>query len=704
MIDISVQNIKKAFEEGNDILGGITFDINTGECVGLLGKNGAGKTTLLKIITGELIEDEGNIVIPETKKIGMISQIPVYPSGFTAEDVLRTAFSRLYAVKEEMEQLEKRMGEGLDSGESSDVLDRYDRLVHEFERSGGYMIETELNRVVNGLQIPHAQRTQRFSTLSGGEKTRINLARLILENTAILLLDEPTNHLDLNATIWLEEFLVKFKGTVLVISHDRYFLDKTIDRAIEINNGKSEFYSGNYSYYVEEKKRRYEEKLEKFEREQAESKRLHASADRLQLWGIGNSQLMKKSFAVRTRAERVVKTDRPDKDKKMRAKFNERDFRGDEVLLIKGLAKSYNQKKLIDIDELLVQGKERIAIIGDNGTGKTTLVKIIMGEEKPDSGLARLGPAVKTAYLPQIIRFENPNRSVLDTLVYAQNESPQTARNRLGAYLFSGEEVFKHVGDLSGGEKSRLRLCMLMNGEINLLILDEPTNHLDLDSREWIEDAVADYFETLLFISHDRYFINRFATRIWAFEDGLFIDFNGTYEQYMARRDDLICAELEKKQASDADFCLSGHSGLPATSTAGSDSNRGGGGGSGSSGGGSSGSVGGGGSSGGGKSGGGGRGSSGGGINSGSGIKRKEKPPANRSRKIKPSVAQKELRRVEREIEKLEREIDVIKKLRDEHSTDYEKLMELDTSETRLKSQLDDLLGKWEEAAKIASL
>ena len=631
MIDISVQNIKKAFEEGNNILDGITFDVNSGECVGLLGKNGAGKTTLLKIITGELSEDEGNIVVPESKKVGMISQIPVFPSEFTAEDVLRTAFSRLFEIKAEMERLEKHMASG---GADKDILDSYDGLAHEYERSGGYTIETELNRVVNGLQIPHQQRTQLFNTLSGGEKTRINLARLILENTDILLLDEPTNHLDLNATIWLEEFLVKFKGTVLVISHDRYFLDRTITRAIEISNGKAEFYSGNYSYYVEEKKRRYEEQLEKFEREQAESKRLHASADRLQQWGIGNSKLMKKSFAIRTRAERAVKTDRPDRDKNMRAKFNEREFRGDEVLVIKGLTKSYSQKKLFDIDELLVQGSERIAVIGDNGTGKTTLVKIIMDEEKPDSGFARRGPSVRTAYLPQIIRFENPNRSILDTLIYEQNENPQTARNRLAAYLFSGEEVFKHVGDLSGGEKSRLRLCMLMNGDINLLILDEPTNHLDLASREWIEDAVALYDETLIFISHDRYFINRFATRIWAFENGTFIDFSGTYEQYMARRGDLIRSAAEQAMVRKK----------PPV--------------------------------------------------------QKEKPPTQR-RKIKPSDAQKELRRLEREIEKLETEIEAISMLRTEHATDYEKLMELDSFEAGLKTQLEQLLEDWENAATV---
>ena len=619
MIDISIQNIKKAFEEGNNILDGLSFDIYEGERVGLLGKNGAGKTTLLRIITGELSEDEGTIVTPEFKKLGLISQIPVYPQGYTAEDVLRTAFTRLMSIKSEMEELEGRMA----GDETADILKTYDGLSYEFERSGGYNIEFELNRVINGLRIPQAQREQLFDSLSGGEKTRINLARLILENTDILLLDEPTNHLDMRATIWLEEFLSKFKGTVLIISHDRYFLDKTISRVIEISAGKAEFYSGNYSFYVQEKQRRYEEQLEKFEREQAEAKRLNEAADRLKQWGTGNKSLIKKSFAIRKRAERVIKTDRPDRDKSMRAKFAEREFRGDEVLVICDLTKSFDERRLIDIDELEVLGGERIAVIGDNGTGKTTLVKLIMGEEKPDSGFVKRGPSIKPAYLQQIVRFDYPRRTIIDTLIYEQNLSPAVARNRLGAFMFSGEDVFKFVGDLSGGEKSRLRLCMLMNGEINLLILDEPTNHLDLPSREWIENAVSGYSETLIFISHDRYFINRFATRIWEIEDGVFTDFDGSYAEYTAYK---------------------ATSGIPEAT--------------------------------------------------------KKRPSARPKQKKKPADTQKELRRVEREIEKLEGELIAIELQKEEFSSDYEKLMELDERESNVHAALNKLLEDWEAIAE----
>jgi len=546
MVDISIQNVKKAFEEGNDILDGLSFDINEGERVGLLGKNGAGKTTLLRLITGELSSDEGMIVIPGYKKIGLISQIPEYPQGFTAENVLRTAFTRLVSIKEEMEKIEHQM-----SGSSAaELLQAYDDLAFEYERGGGYEIEFELNRVANGLRIPQNQREQLFDLLSGGEKTRVNLARLILEKTDILLLDEPTNHLDMRAVEWLEDFMGKYKGTALIISHDRYFLDKTISRAIEISSGKAEFYSGNYSFYVQEKQRRYEQQLEKYEREQAEAKRLRDAAARLHQWGTGNEMLMKKSRSVLKRAERAVQTDKPIKDRSLRVKFGEREFLGDEVLIMRSITKSFEGRRLFEIPEVEIHSGERVAVIGDNGTGKTTLIKLIVGEEKPDAGLVRMGPSVKPAYLPQIVRFDYPRRSILDTLAYDQNMSSQTARNRLGAFMFSGEDVYKQVGDLSGGEKSRLRLCMLMNGEINLLILDEPTNHLDLPSREWIENAVGEYGETLIFVSHDRYLIDRFATRIWEFENGVFTDFQGTFSEFRAFKDVSRAAMPAKKMSS----------------------------------------------------------------------------------------------------------------------------------------------------------
>lgn len=547
MIDISVSNVSKEFEVGRKILDGLSFQVDTGERVGLLGRNGAGKTTLFRILTGELEADEGQVSIAAGKRVGLISQIPVYPEGYTVETVLRTAFDRLKDIEREMGELAARMA----AGESGDaLLRRYDFLTAAFETGGGYDTETALNKVCNGLDIPQEMRMRRFADLSGGEKTRVNLGRLILEDTDILLLDEPTNHLDLRATEWLEDYLGHFKGTVLTISHDRWFLDRVTRRVIELENGKAEFYAGNYSFYVVEKERRYEEKLRQYEKEQAKIEQLQAAADKLHLWAfMGNDKLHKRAFSMEKRIERLRKTDKPRKERRLDIKFGEREFHGDEVMVIKDLKKSFGERVLFDHVDLEVVGGERIALLGDNGTGKSTLIKLIMGEEEPDSGRIRLGPTVKIGYLPQIIHFDRPDRNLVDTMLYAQNCSTQEARDRLAAFNFRGEDVFKQVSALSGGEQSRLRLCMLMDEKINLLILDEPTNHLDLNSREWIEEAVADYTGNLLFVSHDRYFINQFATRIWMLEDGKITDFDGTFEEYRAWKEKKTPAPPPKKEA-----------------------------------------------------------------------------------------------------------------------------------------------------------
>ena len=546
MIDISVSGLVKEFEVGTRILDGLTFQIDQGERVGLLGKNGAGKTTFLKILTGELDYDEGEVVVAPGKTMGLISQIPVYPAEYTVDDVLRTAFERLHRMEREMAELTERMAHDSDPA----ILSRYDKLTAAFEAGGGYDTETELNKVCNGLLISQEMRRQLFSSLSGGEKTRVNLGRLILEDTDILLLDEPTNHLDLRATEWLEEYLDRFKGTVLAISHDRWFLDRVVKRVIEIQEGKAEFYAGNYSFYAEEKERRYEEKLKQYEKEQAKIEQLQTAADKLHLWAfMGNDKLHKRAFSMEKRIERLRKTDKPKKERKLDMRFGERDFQGDEVLLIKGLEKGFEGRTLFHDVDLLIEGGERIALLGDNGTGKSTFLKLIMGEELPDGGKIRRGPTVKIGYLPQIIHFDHPERNLVDTMLYAQNCTTQTARNRLASFNFRGEDVFKPVSALSGGEQSRLRLCMLMDENINLLILDEPTNHLDIASREWIEEAVTDYEGTLLFVSHDRYFINQFASRIWMIEDGQVTDFRGTFEEFRAFQERRKQLELAAKAA-----------------------------------------------------------------------------------------------------------------------------------------------------------
>ena len=527
MIDIQVKNLTKFFVIGENLLEDLSFEIQAGERVAILGRNGCGKTTLFKILTGEMDYDDGTVYVNPEKKLGLISQIPKFPEGFTVEDVLRSAYGPLLRIREKMEKLTEQMA----YDQSAALMAEYDALENRFLSGGGYDMEVDLDKVCNGLGITKEQRNQLFASLSGGERTRMNLARLILEKTDILLLDEPTNHLDLRSVEWLESYIKSFKGTVLAISHDRYFLDRVAERVIEIVDGHAEFYSGNYSFYMEEKQNRFNLQLKQYEQEQAKLKQLGYTVERMKGWGINNRTLYRRAMSIQHRMERIKKTEKPKTEKTMKASFGEKDFAGDLVFETKGLRKGFGDRVLFDNVELRVGGGERIAILGDNGTGKTTFLKCLLGEEAV-GGKLKFGPTVKWGYLPQIIHFAHPERTLYDTMLYERNCTPQTARDRLGAFLFQGEDVFKKVGDLSGGEQSRLRLCMLMDEKINMLVLDEPTNHLDIASREWVEAAIEEFEGVLLFVSHDRYFIEKFAERIWVLEDGTIKDYPCGYAKY----------------------------------------------------------------------------------------------------------------------------------------------------------------------------
>lgn len=527
MVDISVKDLNKFFVIGENLLQGLSFDIQEGECVAILGRNGCGKTTLFKILTGEMDYDGGEVYVTPNKKLGLISQIPKFPAGYTVEDVLRSAFSVLTATKKKMEALEAAMAQGA----TQEQLREYDTLVNRFQSGGGYEMDVDVDKICNGLGITAQQRPQLFESLSGGEKTRINLARLLLEKTDILLLDEPTNHLDLNSVEWLETYINGFKGTVLAISHDRYFIDQVADRVIEIVDGHGEFYSGNYSFYMEEKQARFDLQMKQYEQEQAKLKQLGYTVERMKGWGINNRTLYRRAMSIQHRMERIQKTERPKVERTMKASFGEKDFSGDVVFKMKNVTKAFGDRVLFSDVNLNVEGGERIALLGDNGTGKSTFIKCLLGEEDC-GGKIQFGPTVKWGYLPQIIHFDHPERSLYDTMLYEKNLTPQQARDRLGAFMFQGEDVFKTVGTLSGGEQSRLRLCMLMDEKINLLILDEPTNHLDIASREWVEAAIEEFEGVLLFVSHDRYFIEKFAERIWLLENGTIRDFPCGYRKY----------------------------------------------------------------------------------------------------------------------------------------------------------------------------
>ena len=527
MVDIQVTNLTKFFVIGENLLDGLSFEIQEGECVAILGRNGCGKTTLFNILTGQMDYDDGEVYVNPHKKTGLISQIPKFPEGYTVEDVLRTAYVDLLRTKQKMELLECEMV----NGATEDQLREYDALTNRFQSGGGYDMDVDVDKICNGLGIPGEMRSQEFASLSGGEKTRVNLARLLLEKTDILLLDEPTNHLDLNSVEWLEQYINTFKGTVLAISHDRYFIDQVADRVIEIADGHAEFYSGNYSFYMDEKQARFDLQLKQYEQEQAKLKQLGYTVERMKGWGINNRTLYRRAMSIQHRMERIKKTEKPKKERTMKASFGEKDFSGDVVFKMKNVSKAFGDRTLFSDINLNVEGGERIALLGDNGTGKSTFIKCLLGDEDCQ-GKIQFGPTVKWGYLPQIIHFNHPERTLYDTMLYEKNCTPQVARDRLGQFMFQGEDVFKQVGSLSGGEQSRLRLCMLMDEKINLLILDEPTNHLDIASREWVEAAIEEFEGVLLFVSHDRYFIEKFAERIWLLEDGTIRDFPCGYQKY----------------------------------------------------------------------------------------------------------------------------------------------------------------------------
>ena len=543
MADITVQNLTKYYGD-KLILSDITFDVQASEKIAILGPNGAGKTTLLHILAGRLDYDSGIVSIGDGRTVGMIDQMPSYPDNTTVEDVLKTAFHDAYIIEAQMKELEYKMSL---EPENEDLLRRYGICQQKLDAMGGYNRDFEIDKVCNGLDIPKERRMQPFNQLSGGEKTRINLARIILEQTDILLLDEPTNHLDMEAVRWLGDYLENYAGTIVTVSHDRYFLDQCCERIIEVNDCKIEFYAGSYSFYAVERERRYEQKMREHENQMAEIKRLEAVSRTMH--EHGTELLAKRAASIDKRIARMKVTDRPKRNKRMNVSFGDPNYETEDVLKVKNITKSYNNRIILQNVTFNVHNGERVAILGDNGAGKTTLLKIILGEETADDGTIKKGIGLRPAYLPQQVKFANENRNLIDTLIYDKNVTMQTARNRLGAFQFSGEDQLKLVNKLSGGEKSRLRLCELMYDPLNMLILDEPTNHLDLLSREWIEEAVEAFTGTLLFVSHDRYFVERFATRVIYLENGKYIDFTGSYADFLNYRERLKANEpVVKKQ------------------------------------------------------------------------------------------------------------------------------------------------------------
>jgi len=548
MAEISVQQLHKYFGE-HHVLKGLSFDLQPGERASIVGPNGCGKTTLFKIIAGLAEHDGGVVAINKASRLGLLEQLPVYDPDTTVKEVLWQAFAYLEGMGEEMRRMEALMADGQEVD-----LDRYSRLQTAFEDGGGYDLQVAYDRMTGGLKIDPDMQGRPFMSLSGGEKTRVNLARLMLSGTDLLLLDEPTNHLDMDSIEWLESYLKSFRGTVLIVSHDRYFLDNVTNRTLELRDGQIVNWPGNYSYFVEKRDELARQLEAAKKRQDKEIARLEKAVGNLHLWAfMGNDALHKRAFSMQKRIDRMERIQTIRQERKMKNQFNLAAQSGEDVFAIENLSVGFDKPLVQDFTSMVFRG-ERIAILGPNGAGKTTLLTTLLHLQTPLSGRIYDGVGVQPGYLPQNVHFDHPERNLVDTLLYETNCSTQEARDRLASFNFKGDDVFKTVSVLSGGEKTRLKLCLFMYQKINTLFLDEPTNHLDILSREWVEDAIDDFSETMIFVSHDRYFIDRFATRIWLVEDGKITDFLGGYKEFKEQRErqlqsEAAMREREKKAA-----------------------------------------------------------------------------------------------------------------------------------------------------------
>jgi len=523
MIEISINNITKSFGF-NNVIDNVSFDIHTGEIIGLVGNNGSGKSTLLKLIAKEEIEDKGIISIRKNTTIGYLKQDYNFSENKSVKELLYESVEDILEIENKLRNYELKMQSANDK-ELNIILNKYANLQEKFISIGGYEISEKVGRIINGFKLNDILE-HNINTLSGGEFRIVMLASIMIKNPDILLLDEPTNHLDIETLEWFEEYLKNYKGTVLIISHDRCFLNNIVDKIILIENGKEDIYLGNYDYYASEYKKRFELKEIEYKNRQKEIKKLEASAKKLREFGrLGdNSIFFKRANSIDKRIEKLEVLDRPIKNNGINMNLINEGRSGNEVLVLNNYSMSISDNLLLDNVDLEINYKDRICLMGKNGTGKSTFIKNIM------NGNIRLGSNVNIAYIPQDIKFNDEKINILEFAHNICHEEDSIVRSILNKYLFKSNDIFKRLDKLSGGERVRLKLLELSYSKVNFIILDEPTNHLDIKTREMLEDALINFNGTILFISHDRYFINSLANKIVYIKDRKFNIYIGNYD------------------------------------------------------------------------------------------------------------------------------------------------------------------------------
>ena len=539
MIEIELNNIIKNYGLKN-VLNGMNLTLKTGERAALIGCNGAGKSTVLKIIMKQENISAGTINIRKNATIGMLRQIYEYeetnPNVYT---FLQRSFEHFFELETKLKKLEDEMSYEKDDEKISELLQKYGNVQQKYIQMGGYDIQEKFNKICSGLQINEKMLNQNYNDLSGGEKTIVNLGALLLKEPSILLLDEPTNHLDMEKLEWLEKFLKEYKGTILMVSHDRYFLDKIATKTILLENGKEKIYFGNYSYFLKEDEKRTLAEFENYKNQQKMIKKMKESIKTLRKFGelAKNEMFFKRAKSIEKKLAKIEQLPQVDLEQKtlLNFKLNIDSRSGKDVVIINNLNKNFESKNIFENANLQIHYGEKIALIGKNGTGKSTLLKIIMNEDCEYTGEIKIGQSVNIGYIPQEIKFEDDNQTILNFFEQFDNRNETEIRTSLAKYMFRGNDVFKKVSSLSGGEKVRLILAKLLKQNINFLILDEPTNHIDIETRELLEEAIKEYSGTVLFVSHDRYFINNLAERIVEVKEKRFFSYVGNYDEYLRK-------------------------------------------------------------------------------------------------------------------------------------------------------------------------